>query len=59
MVQLQDRPTITEERRQRVDFSDPFLKTNEILVTGPTAPPIASLDDLAGQEIFVRRTSSH
>jgi len=28
-------------------------------VTGPSAPPIASLDDLAGKEIFVRKESRY
>jgi len=28
-------------------------------VTGPGAPPISSLDDLAGQDVFVRRSSSY
>ena len=30
----------------------------EIAVTGPRSPQIATLDDLSGQEIFVRRSSS-
>src|SRR4030095_7335163 len=52
--------TITEERQELVDFTDP-LTTNvsEIVVTGPASPPIATLDDLAGQEIFVRQSSSY
>src|SRR4029450_2546007 len=51
--------TITEERQELVDFTDP-LTTNvsEIVVTGPASPPIATLDDLAGQEIFVRQSRS-
>jgi membrane-bound lytic murein transglycosylase MltF len=28
---------------------------NQVVVTGPGAPPIATLDDLAGQEVFVRK----
>ncbi len=51
--------TITDQRRQQVDFADPFLTTNEIVVTGPQVEGIGSLDDLAGQEIHVRRTSSY
>jgi hypothetical protein len=36
-----------------VQFGDPFAKDiKEVLVTGPTAAPIATLDDLAGGEIF-------
>jgi membrane-bound lytic murein transglycosylase MltF len=29
----------------------------EVVVTGPGAPPIAAVDDLAGQEVFVRKAS--
>jgi membrane-bound lytic murein transglycosylase MltF len=52
--------TITPERLQTVDFIDPWTAdVNEIVVTGPHSPPIASLDDLAGKEVFVRRSSSY
>ncbi|HJR21866.1 MAG TPA: transporter substrate-binding domain-containing protein [Dongiaceae bacterium] len=52
--------TITEERAKIVQFGDPFAKdVKEVLVTGPTAAPIATLDDLAGREIHVRRSSSY
>ena len=52
--------TVTEERAKIVQFSDPFAKDiKEVLVTGPTAAPIAILDDLAGREIYVRRSSSY
>ena len=52
--------TITEERAKIVQFSNPFAKDiKEVLVTGPTAAPIATLDDLAGREIHVRRSSSY
>lgn len=52
--------TITAERQKRVDFSAP-VRTNvvEIVVTGPDSPTLASLDDLAGQEVHVRRSSSY
>ena len=46
--------TITAERRQIVDFGDPGL-TN----IGPSAPVLTRLEDLAGQEIQVRKTSSY
>jgi membrane-bound lytic murein transglycosylase MltF len=32
---------------------------NEVVVTGPGAPVIASVDDLAGQEVLVRRSSDY
>ena len=52
--------TITPERQKRVDFSDPQLTgVQEIVVTGPKAPPIQSIDDLAGKEIHVRASSSY
>ena len=52
--------TITEERSKRVDFSIPSHKeVAEIVVTGPASPKLATLDDLAGQEVHVRRSSSY
>lgn len=52
--------TITAERQKQVDFSDPFLSgVKELLVTGPSAPPIKNIDDIAGKEIHVRRSSSY
>jgi membrane-bound lytic murein transglycosylase MltF len=52
--------TITPGREKLVDFSDPTLAPiNEIIVTGPASPQIATLDDLSGQEIFVRQSSSY
>jgi membrane-bound lytic murein transglycosylase MltF len=51
---------ITPERQKLVDFSNPTIKgINEIVVTGPSSPKLASLDDLAGKEVFVRKTSSY
>ena len=52
--------TITQWRLQSVDFSDPFLTdVRELIVTSPDAPPIKSLDDLAGKEVRVRPSSSY
>jgi membrane-bound lytic murein transglycosylase MltF len=52
--------TITPERLKIVDFSDPFAKgVKEIVVAGQGAPALGGLDDLAGQEIFVRTSSSY
>ncbi len=52
--------TITPEREQLVDFSNPVAKNvSEILVTGPSAPSIESLDDLGGQVVMVRQSSSY
>ncbi len=47
--------TVTPERQKLVDFSDPTARNvSEIIVTGPGAPALASLDDLAGKEVHVR-----
>jgi membrane-bound lytic murein transglycosylase MltF len=52
--------TITPERLKQVDFSNPLLSgVKELLVTGPAAPPVTGVDDLAGQEIHVRKSSSY
>ncbi len=52
--------TITPERLELVDFSDPLTKElQEILVTGPAATPLDSIEDLSGQEVFVRPSSSY
>ena len=52
--------TITPERLELVDFSEPFRTgVSEILVTGPSSPAIDSLDDLAGRDIHVRPSSSY
>ena len=52
--------TITPERQKQVDFSDATLTgVKELLVTGPAAPKVNSLDDLAGQTIHVRKSSSY
>jgi membrane-bound lytic murein transglycosylase MltF len=51
--------TITPARLQQVDFSDPTARNvSEIVVTGPGAEPINTLEDLAGKEVYVRKSSS-
>ena len=50
--------TVTPEREKLVAFSEPTrTNVNEVVVTGPGAPPISSVDDLAGKEVFVRKGS--
>ena len=45
---------------QEVDFSDPIREhAREVVVTGPSAPPISSLEDLSGKEVFVRKLSRY
>jgi membrane-bound lytic murein transglycosylase MltF len=52
--------TITSERLKQVDFSNPYYKdADEILMSGPGAPPVKSIDGLAGNEIHVRASSSY
>ncbi|NJC88868.1 MAG: lytic transglycosylase F [Desulfuromonas sp.] len=52
--------TITEERRKSVDFSAPvYANVSELLVSGPASPAVAGIDDLAGKEVFVRKSSSY
>lgn len=51
---------LTATKLESVDFSDPFLTgIRELVVTGPSAEPIASLDDLAGKEVHVRKSSGY
>jgi membrane-bound lytic murein transglycosylase MltF len=50
--------TVRPELEKLAAFSIP-TRTNvsQVVVTGPGAPQIATLDDLAGQTVFIRRTS--
>ena len=52
--------TITPERQALVDFSTPYRRNiNEIVVTPPGTPALASADDLSGRQVFVRKSSSY
>ncbi|MGB3097299.1 MAG: lytic transglycosylase F [Candidatus Deferrimicrobiaceae bacterium] len=52
--------TITPERQRQVDFSTPiYSNVSEIVVTGPSSPKIAGVEDLSGKEVFVRKSSSY
>jgi membrane-bound lytic murein transglycosylase MltF len=52
--------TITPERRKLVEFTIPTRRNvSEVVVTGPGAPPVSSLEELSGRELFVRRSSSY
>jgi membrane-bound lytic murein transglycosylase MltF len=52
--------TVRPELEKLVAFSEP-TRTNvsQVVVTGPGAPPIATVDDLAGQAVFVRKPSAY
>ncbi len=53
--------TATEERRKIVDFIAPTDRkpVQELIVTGPASPQIATLDDLSGKTIHVRKATSY
>ena len=53
--------TETAERRKLVDFIAPadHKPMRELLVTGPAAPPIATLEDLSGKVVHVRTSTSY
>ncbi len=51
--------TVRPELQALVDFTN-ATRTNvsEVVVTGPGAPAIASVDDLSGQEVYARKDSN-
>jgi membrane-bound lytic murein transglycosylase MltF len=50
--------TITPERLEKADFSNPTLtNVSEIVVSGTASEAVASVDDLSGKEFFVRKGS--
>ncbi len=52
--------TVTPERLEQIDFGEPFFRgVRQIVVTGPASPELASIDDLSGKEVFVRKSSSY
>jgi len=52
--------TITPQRQKQVAFSEPWLTdVKELVVTGPGAPAVVSVDDLAGKDVHVRKSSSY
>ncbi len=53
--------TATEERRKIVDFIAPTDRkpVQELIVTGPASPQVATLDDLSGKTIHVRKATSY
>ena len=52
--------TITPESQKSVDFSAAGMtNVSEVVVSGPASPKIASVDDLSGKEVFVRKSSSY
>jgi membrane-bound lytic murein transglycosylase MltF len=59
--------TVTPERLKLVDFVVPegiggttsAKAVNEVVVTGPKSPPIATVEDLAGKTVDVRKSTSY
>jgi membrane-bound lytic murein transglycosylase MltF len=52
--------TITPESQRLADFTAAGMSNvDEVVVSGPASPNIASLDDLPGKEVFVRKSSSY
>ena len=53
--------SVTDERKQLVDFVAPDAKSVniEILVTGPSGPTVSSVEELSGQTVHVRESSSY
>ena len=52
--------TITAERQKQVDFTYPTGRNvTEILVTGPGAEQVATVEDLSGKEVYLRKSSSY
>jgi len=52
--------TVTPERRQQIDFTEPWIDgVDEIVVTSPNGPVITTVDDLSGKDVFVRASSSY
>ena len=51
--------TIRPELQALVDFTNPTRKNvSEVVVTGPGAPAIASVDDLSGKDVYSRKGSN-
>jgi membrane-bound lytic murein transglycosylase MltF len=53
--------TATEERKKIVDFVAPADQkpVSELVLTGPKSPPIATVEDLSGKRVHVRKASSY
>lgn len=52
--------TITPESQKVVDFTAAGMSNvDEVVVSGPASPNVATVDDLSGREVFVRKSSSY
>lgn len=51
--------TVTEARSRQVLFTEPVIRdVQEVLVSGPSANRVATLEDLAGRRVYVRPQAS-
>lgn len=51
--------TVTEARARQVLFTEPVIReVQEVLVSGPSASRVETLEDLAGRQVYVRPQSS-
>ncbi|MBS0580076.1 MAG: transporter substrate-binding domain-containing protein [Proteobacteria bacterium] len=49
---------VTPERAQRLSFTVPWAtNVNEVIISGPSAPALAGIDDLSGVEVFANPIS--
>jgi len=52
--------TITPDKQKLADFTDPTRRNvTEVVVTGPGSPTIASVADLSGQDVYVRKDGTY
>lgn len=51
---------VTPERQKEVLFTNPIYSgVKQVVVTGPKAPPINSLEDLSGKEIYINPLTAY
>lgn len=51
--------TITDERREQVDFSSPYLAIRQFVIVHRETRGIKTIADLDGRDVYVRRGSSY
>ncbi len=52
--------TITQRRSESVDFGTPlYSNISEIVITGPAAPKIDTINDLSGKRVYIKPGSSY
>lgn len=51
---------ITESRKEEFDFSTPALTNwREVVVSGPAGKPVETMEDLLGDTVYIRQSSSY